>query len=296
MSSILLTTKRRARGALTTRLLALLAGAQLAACEWLMGGIPPKEELDGSLGPADDGSAGAHEATADGGHPAGASGDGGTYAARDAGAGADGGREPTAADSGATVSVPGASDDAATAPPNSDAGPADAGSDEDAGTSTANDAGAEPPCTSPMPWYPDQDEDGYGRQATPTLSCSKPGAKWAGQPGDCNDGNAAVHPGQTAYFGMSYHTSDGADSYDYDCSGKEEGSDGQKAVAQDACAMLLNLAGCADGSGYLPTTRSGADVNAWCGSTTEQDCTAGLLGALVCVADPKTVSDPYGCR
>ena len=43
-------------------------------------------------------------------------------------------------------------------------------------------------------WYLDADFDGYGISSSPMQSCSQP-AGYAPQPGDCNDGNANIHPG-----------------------------------------------------------------------------------------------------
>ncbi len=44
-------------------------------------------------------------------------------------------------------------------------------------------------------FYADQDEDGWGTEYLTETSCSHPGDGWVTQDGDCNDGDAAIHPG-----------------------------------------------------------------------------------------------------
>lgn len=44
-------------------------------------------------------------------------------------------------------------------------------------------------------WYSDSDGDGYGNPGAYTVGCDKPGATWVGNGEDCDDGQAAVHPG-----------------------------------------------------------------------------------------------------
>ena len=45
-------------------------------------------------------------------------------------------------------------------------------------------------------WYRDLDGDGFGDTDEPMLACVSPGIGWAGVPGDCDDADATVHPGQ----------------------------------------------------------------------------------------------------
>jgi hypothetical protein len=167
---------------------------------------------------------------------------------------------------------------------------ADAGS-EDAG------ADAMPPdfpCTEDVAWYPDGDGDSYGRSVAASevvWACPKPRGDWAPRPGDCHDANALVHPGQRSYFGQSYRKPDGTESFDYDCSGNEEGNPSQ-ARGPESCG-LLSLTLCA-GAGYAPTPRQGQGVDAYCGSTTRATCRpAGLLGCQT-VSEPE--DEPYRCR
>jgi hypothetical protein len=71
----------------------------------------------------------------------------------------------------------------------------------------------------------DNDGDGYMATSTwtPAASCGAmpPRTNFsASMPfGDCNDSNANVHPGQTAYFTTSATTDLGANTYDYNCDG-----------------------------------------------------------------------------
>ena len=45
----------------------------------------------------------------------------------------------------------------------------------------------------PLDWYRDDDGDGFGRAAGPS-ACLPPAVGWVTQPGDCDDGDPAVHP------------------------------------------------------------------------------------------------------
>lgn len=67
-------------------------------------------------------------------------------------------------------------------------------------------------------YYPDLDLDGYGDPAAPLQACQLP-AGYASEAGDCDDADADVHPGQTAYFALA---SVGAGTHDYDCDGVVE--------------------------------------------------------------------------
>ena len=61
-------------------------------------------------------------------------------------------------------------------------------------------------------WYADTDADGYGDEATKTSACEAPaGAIAAGTGFDCNDADAAIHPGADE--------SDCSDPTDYNCDG-----------------------------------------------------------------------------
>jgi hypothetical protein len=81
-------------------------------------------------------------------------------------------------------------------------------------------------------WYPDADEDGYGRSgAAPEYACSAPAGKVANH-ADCDDWTAACHPGATEL----------CDGMDNDCNGQiDEG---------DACGSPPTWYVDADADGY----------------------------------------------
>ncbi|MFZ5476020.1 MAG: putative metal-binding motif-containing protein, partial [Myxococcota bacterium] len=97
-------------------------------------------------------------------------------------------------------------------------------------------------------WYGDGDGDGYGDDATATLDCSAEGRVSAG--GDCDDGDAAVHPGASDVCGSGLDEDcDGATDeeglllwYD-DADGDGYGDDGSGALA---CTGDVTTAGDCD--------------------------------------------------
>ena len=146
-------------------------------------------------------------------------------------------------------------------------------------------------CTSPTTWYPDSDRDSYGRSTGTVVACDQPSnGFWALEGGDCQDDDADVHPKQQNYFDGSYSTSGGTDSFDYDCSGHEDGDPSQIGAAPN-CGSLLGI-GCA-GSGFRATNRTGVGVNPLCGSRTKITCTP---APLACNAVATSVSVGYRCR
>jgi hypothetical protein len=76
-------------------------------------------------------------------------------------------------------------------------------------------------------YYQDKDADGYGNATgslgagTAVVGCSNasPPAGFVADHSDCDDNDANVHPGQTAFFGTPSH---GTGTYDYDCDGTLE--------------------------------------------------------------------------
>jgi hypothetical protein len=120
-------------------------------------------------------------------------------------------------------------------------------------------------------WYADCDADGYAAMGARTImSCVPPapglamcatGGGWTTrQPmgagtADCNDGNAAVHPGQTMYQTSAIAGAPPASDYDYDCDGMEE----QRDTARGMCASI-GIA-CVPATGWFgdePTPACGA--------------------------------------
>lgn len=152
-----------------------------------------------------------------------------------------------------------------------------------------------------VPWFRDDDGDEYGGDVSVT-SCEPPagGGTWTTIGGDCDDGNADVHPEQTAYFVEPYRvTIDGSQrwSYDYDCDGAETGAEqaGKTSKNNDCNGGALLGLGCPDrGNGYLPvnSARTGV-VNSYCGSTTLLVCISNLLN---CDSGVAPASAPYLCH
>lgn len=148
----------------------------------------------------------------------------------------------------------------------------------DAGSGTAGDAASDASidapvvdasCSAPSTWYPDGDHDRVGRTSGAVQSCESPGDHFVKKGGDCNDDNALVYPGQTEYFEEPYVGSGGGETFDYDCSGKEEGSDDQLGAAPNCGGLALSNC---SGQGYVPTDRTGTGQNKLCGSAVVRTC------------------------
>jgi hypothetical protein len=164
---------------------------------------------------------------------------------------------------------------------------------EDAGEPDADLAdAADESCDAAVAWYADDDGDGFGTGEA-QVTCPKPSGRWAREAGDCQDGDPRVFPRQALYFGAPYRGRDGNDSYDFDCSGFEEGNP-QQPHLRDGCG-LLELAAC-QGSGYARTQRAGLLQNSVCGSLVIDTCEAKLLAILLCGATSHTTTEPYLCH
>lgn len=118
-------------------------------------------------------------------------------------------------------------------------------------------------------FYKDGDGDGVGGAST-MLACAAPSG-FAARGGDCDDTNARVFPGQATYFGTPYTNPAGAVTYDYDCDGNEV----ESASTLGDHFIGTCGAGC-DNLGYLSTGRTGAGVDAYCGSTRYRTCVSTL--------------------
>lgn len=86
-------------------------------------------------------------------------------------------------------------------------------------------------------YYHDLDLDGYGDPGAPLQACQLP-AGYVSEAGDCDDGDAEVHPGQAAYFALP----SAGGSYDYDCDGVVE-------LERPSLASGCAVASC-DGEGW----------------------------------------------
>ena len=128
-------------------------------------------------------------------------------------------------------------------------------------------------------WYVDADGDGWGEISAGTVSCTDLGEGFVQQTGDCDDGDAAVHPGAPEV----------CDGLDNDCDGITDGVDFD---FQGGCTnpMACNYdpnAICDDGSCDLGTGTLGASTyaNDWSATDTEGN-TVSLFALL---AQGKTV-------
>jgi hypothetical protein len=161
----------------------------------------------------------------------------------------------------------------------------------DGGASGGAGAGGAPACDQPTTWYRDDDGDGYGRSTDTLEGCGEPPAgHYAAAGGDCNDDNGDVHPKQDAFFDKPYKTAGNGESYDYDCSGTEDG-DAAQTASGGSCS--LNLGSC-NGTGYASGSRSGSGVNPTCGSHGYQTCK--LSSPITCQSTTTDKSDGYRCH
>lgn len=146
-------------------------------------------------------------------------------------------------------------------------------------------------CSAPTTWYPDADQDQHGVPDGAVVSCDPPSnGSWATVNDDCNDNNAAVHPGVIDYFDAAYSTPNGI-SFDYDCSHAEEPAPNQVGAAPDC--FPLSAASCG-GEGFIDALgRTGIGVTALCGSHQYGWCSWDPNLAL-CVQQMQILADGYG--
>ncbi|HLK91875.1 MAG TPA: hypothetical protein VKZ18_18430 [Polyangia bacterium] len=112
-------------------------------------------------------------------------------------------------------------------------------------------------------FYADSDVDGYGdRNGTITAGTAKAGCAGSPPAGfvadntDCDDKDANVHPGQTAYFGT---VSKGTGTFDYDCDGTIEKATGE--YPNSSCTFCPSCsAGCGTGASTCATSGTQASL------------------------------------
>ncbi len=121
-------------------------------------------------------------------------------------------------------------------------------------------------------WYADADADGYGDSSTAVVGCSATSGAVA-DASDCDDGDAAVHPGAVEWCG---------DSIDADCDGLDVGDEdcAPTGTSDDPDAWITTTSGVAFGSAVTvlgdctgdahaelvmgsPTSGSAAEGKAW---------------------------------
>lgn len=120
-------------------------------------------------------------------------------------------------------------------------------------------------CEPLPPYYVDGDRDGWGKRVG-GYACTPP-PSFVGRRGDCDDGEASVNAGQTAFFAKGYKVAEGT-SFDYDCDGVEQPEPaGPAAPPLGACSA----AGCVPG--YAPVPRTAPPgANLFCGSSSKYTC------------------------
>ncbi|RKG98411.1 hypothetical protein D7X32_29615 [Corallococcus carmarthensis] len=135
----------------------------------------------------------------------------------------------------------------------------------------------------PTPWYPDDDNDGYGNRQLPALitACEGP-ALTASRTGDCNDRDPLVNPGAT----------------EFQCDGKDDNCNDQIDESFDVGGNCLNAFLC-------PGANVCANGGVACNSTVtpkayyvdeDLDGKAGADGGVTCGAQPAgTVAESSDC-
>ncbi|MFZ5480011.1 MAG: MopE-related protein [Myxococcota bacterium] len=105
----------------------------------------------------------------------------------------------------------------------------------------------------PLPFWADRDGDGYGDDDTVVLACSL-GAGVAIVGGDCDDGDAAVHP----------DAQEACDEVDQDCDGLAGDSIGaSEECPATSCLAIAEAGGEGDGA-YWITLPDGSTAELWC--------------------------------
>ena len=166
------------------------------------------------------------------------------------------------------------------------------------------DAVVEVTCDSPILFYRDRDGDQFGVTSEHVLACTAPpvdaAGAWVTDPGDCRDDLPNVKPFKAGSPNPPQYSSAGYPdpvrplgiSFDFDCNGVETADPSNAYPAGPPQCSLLSLAQCSGGGYYTAVpARSGAGVNAYCGSTTVRIC----AGTVTCGSQDVTTS-PFRCR
>lgn len=192
----------------------------------------------------------------------------------------------TDADAGRGGSAGNDADAAGDSSSESDADSGDAQSD--AVTDSPVESG--PTCDAPLTYFLDADRDTYGADDSAVRACDAPGPDWVRRGGDCRDDLPEVNPAQTDYKPVGFETKAGV-SFDYDCSGAEEPDPGSPGAAPASCPALPP---CGMAVGYVSVPRTGAGVNALCGSQLLRGCVAN--GVLACSQQQTATPAAKRCR
>jgi hypothetical protein len=124
-----------------------------------------------------------------------------------------------------------------------------------------------------MVWYLDTDRDGYGDDGQTLSSCEQP-EDYVGQGGDCDDGDAWIHP-------AARETCDGLDE---DCdSSVDEGALGTEETCPGASCYAILLDGSDGGDGLYwldPDGDGSSPYEAWCDMTSDGGGWTRLFGSL----------------
>ncbi len=127
-------------------------------------------------------------------------------------------------------------------------------------------------------WCQDKDGDLYGDPATEKKACLSPGKGWINKASkaraceDCADDEKLAYPSSTHCDGAGYPVNNGV-SFDFNCDTKETECGGVSVKAKDQCMPNPSGPFGCIGMGYLPTKRTGANQNEYCGSDEFRVCT-----------------------
>ncbi len=146
-------------------------------------------------------------------------------------------------------------------------------------------------------WYQDGDGDGYGLDEQTVVACERPSG-YSAEPGDCDDTDAAYHPGASE--------DDCSDPADYDCDGSTRyaDADGDGWAACEDCddtdaAINPDAAETCDGADNdcdgIVDEDDAADAPTWYGDGDGDGYGASTLAIVACTAPTNFVADDSDC-